>query len=629
MPAPAWIRISRRCNNACSFCDASRALDNKVVSWTSIERSLERSAAQGRTAVVFAGGEPTLSEHLVRGVARARALGMSPIVSTNGRLLADPERFRRLVAAGVETFRVPLHGATAATHNALVGGDPIAHRQTLQCIAQILETPGVSWVLQTTVTASNQHEVVPLVQHAIQKGADGVRLHRLRGPDSLSEDALSAIWWAVREACTEGEVPLDAVGFARPRPLQHGAADAPAPFTDRTRALLAEGWRTPEILAGVTMTTPEDGPEPHHLAAHHVPVVGDVAPQTQLRGELRAEAHVHIVIGSGAPPLTAISTLPALAHLLRESGLTVTLHQPFGVGFDPVHLRPQTPQKGLIERLFGSGYDTPDGLIPPGDPGFDAAAAAAHDMRRLAAIDVSTADLVIVAGDLAAELLAASPTLRAGVEVICLEPDRRLGEHPDLCLRSARPGALLGAAHPAEAIRWRPYPLYLPHLPEPSPPGHGLAVWPTLGHAQQQILEKAGLGDTPPTLLDPDGQPEALIEALVAAVALWIPEPTDHPQTGQIMALAHALGRPVVAPETPTFSHHVVHGHDGLLTVPRHRGDTITQLRRLLDTPQLAHLHEGAHARREAYSLTHWVDELMHGPRTTRLVRRAGVGMAW
>lgn len=96
----------------------------------------------GARLAVLVGGEPTLRRDLPKLLRAARDLGLGVGLVTNGRTLVYPQLRQRLVAAGVVYVQVGLHGATAATHDGLVGV-PGAFAQTTDGLRALLaEAPG-------------------------------------------------------------------------------------------------------------------------------------------------------------------------------------------------------------------------------------------------------------------------------------------------------------------------------------------------------------------------------------------------------------------------------------------------------------------------------------------------------
>ena len=116
------VLLGYGCNEKCLFC-------SQEVSWrrrpglpfSLVAEQLYRAREDGFRSVCFTGGEPTLRADLPKMAALARKLGFGYVrVQTNGVKLADTEYAEELVGAGVNFFRVSLHGHTARLHDELV-----------------------------------------------------------------------------------------------------------------------------------------------------------------------------------------------------------------------------------------------------------------------------------------------------------------------------------------------------------------------------------------------------------------------------------------------------------------------------------------------------------------------------
>lgn len=183
MSAVHWLRLSRSCNNACSFCAEADALDGVAVPLEQLERALDAAEADARASgqrgeVRLAGGEPTSSPHLPAVVASAARRGLMPVLVTNGRALAKAGRLAQLVALGLEGVRFSLHGATPAVHDALVGV-PGAFRQTLAALVDAATT-NARRTLSFVLTTENVGELAGLVALAKR-----VKVHELEIRDVL------------------------------------------------------------------------------------------------------------------------------------------------------------------------------------------------------------------------------------------------------------------------------------------------------------------------------------------------------------------------------------------------------------------------------------------------------------
>jgi len=84
-------------------------------------KALREASILGIPRVIFEGGEPTLSPHLLRLTAAASRLGLFSELDTNGLRLLDRKFLASLRAAGLCSVRISLHSSTPAGHDALAG----------------------------------------------------------------------------------------------------------------------------------------------------------------------------------------------------------------------------------------------------------------------------------------------------------------------------------------------------------------------------------------------------------------------------------------------------------------------------------------------------------------------------
>lgn len=127
MSAPQLVswNLTRRCNLACGHCylDAVQR-KSEAPGELSTEAALrvidEIAEAAPGAMLVLTGGEPLLRADLVGLVARAAAVGLMPVIGTNGVLL-DDDRARQLVQAGAAGVGVSLDSAAPGFHDRLRG----------------------------------------------------------------------------------------------------------------------------------------------------------------------------------------------------------------------------------------------------------------------------------------------------------------------------------------------------------------------------------------------------------------------------------------------------------------------------------------------------------------------------
>lgn len=120
------IETGIRCNQGCLFCyQRDYRLSGRGPrdpDTAALLGKLALGRREGYEGVGFSGGEPTAREDFPYLVARARGMGYRRVaLTTNGVRLADDTYRRLLLAAGLDAIGWSIHGATAATHDALTG----------------------------------------------------------------------------------------------------------------------------------------------------------------------------------------------------------------------------------------------------------------------------------------------------------------------------------------------------------------------------------------------------------------------------------------------------------------------------------------------------------------------------
>lgn len=192
------VNLTYRCNNHCRFCavgnpegtvgDALAALPAQAgapsvgfretpredAAEGELIRVLDAYYEQGVRLVDFDGGEPLLHPRHVQVIRHARRRGYERVtLTTNGRVLSYEATTCELLACGLHALLVSLHGATAATHEALTR-TPGSFPQTLEGLrtVQRLRQPGFDLGVNTTVTALNLGELDALAALLTELGVD-------------------------------------------------------------------------------------------------------------------------------------------------------------------------------------------------------------------------------------------------------------------------------------------------------------------------------------------------------------------------------------------------------------------------------------------------------------------------
>lgn len=161
----AIVRVMFACNQDCSFCFVSTHLPTP--SLPVVLGAIDEAAARG-ARIVLSGGEPTLHPSLVEIVRHAKRLSRYPVqLQTNAVRCADGTLAEDLREAGLDEVFVSLHGATAATSEAITHA-PGTHEKTLQGIDRLHAT-GMSVSINFVLCTSNIGELVTVVRQCAER----------------------------------------------------------------------------------------------------------------------------------------------------------------------------------------------------------------------------------------------------------------------------------------------------------------------------------------------------------------------------------------------------------------------------------------------------------------------------
>ena len=560
------LPIYRRCNQSCRFCAVVDQLDGAPIPARELRDAIDRAKADGVDAVCLTGGEPTLAPALIRALAYANGIGLHTAITTNGRLLADPEKVGRLVAVGLDAVNISLHAADRDTHASLTGGDPVAFDQTVEGLAACAQH--FDTTLRMVLTRANADHVPALVALAAEHGTRfDLRIAQHVGattPDLVpsAAEALSA-WRTARGHTQALGVPFHAWGL-RTTPVADGATGSGVELDPIRLEQWSEGWIDPEMRAGVAVPEGDRARIRDGLAARWhtepaaVPWIAHALGVDGL-GEVRRPVRagvkrVRLVDALGTPDRVRRLVWPAVAEGLRAADVEVE------VSSWRDHL---TAGRGL-SRWLGRG---------PPDADAQAAAGAALQAR----FDPGDADVVVVWGATDAGWVqqACGPTV--AVWVIDGGDDAPLSLRAPDRLWSCFPGsaqALALAGVDLSRVLWGDVPLSAPHhdasgdvhvvvaggpavdaplVRAAAPDGldGGLRTWPDTRVASVPALE-------PSAGAPRDGAPhDAALDALCTARALWVPVKPGPGVDPIALALAAACGVPVVGTPAPRVDHAV------------------------------------------------------------------------
>ncbi|GMR12975.1 MAG: heme b synthase [Gemmatimonadota bacterium] len=199
----AW-NLTKRCNLACAHCYISAGSWQATSGELSTEECLrilnEVLDVNPNPMLILTGGEPLLRDDLEVLVEQASSRGATVVVGTNGTRLTG-DRIGTLMEAGLKGVAVSVDSLNAIYHDRFRHGGG-ALSETLAAVERC-RASSLDFVIQTTVTKGNRHELAALVEWADKAGAVSFNLYflvptgradRMRGLSSdENEDVLAEL----------------------------------------------------------------------------------------------------------------------------------------------------------------------------------------------------------------------------------------------------------------------------------------------------------------------------------------------------------------------------------------------------------------------------------------------------
>ena len=204
----AW-NLTRRCNLECAHCYISAGPGQGAhgeLDTAACRRIVDQLlAVNPAPMLILSGGEPLLREDLGAIAAYATLRGATVVVGTNGTLLTS-ERVTELLAAGVSGVAVSVDSLRPAYHDRFRRGHD-AFADTTAALVRLRERR-LDFIIQTTVTRGNAHEIPALLDWAAGQGAVAFncyflvptgRAGRLASPDAEEVEPLLAMLAAAEQ----------------------------------------------------------------------------------------------------------------------------------------------------------------------------------------------------------------------------------------------------------------------------------------------------------------------------------------------------------------------------------------------------------------------------------------------
>ncbi len=168
--------ITRACNMRCIHCyESAGKRDKDELSAEEVINGLDRMGEAGVTSIAFSGGEPSIHPHILDFIEHVKDLGMYAAMATNGYTLADKEKSKKFIDAGLEFAQISLDGKDPMTHDSFrrVNG---AWEKAVLAIENFVEED-IFVEVSTTVTEHNLDEIPEMIDFVRDLGVDWFMLY--------------------------------------------------------------------------------------------------------------------------------------------------------------------------------------------------------------------------------------------------------------------------------------------------------------------------------------------------------------------------------------------------------------------------------------------------------------------
>jgi heme b synthase len=213
---PRWLawEITGRCNLACIHCRASADLESGAddCSTDEAKRTLTDIASYAKPVVVLSGGEPLLRPDIFEIAAFGTGQGLRMCLATNG-ILITPETCAKIKESGIRMVSLSLDGSMAAIHDDF-RRVPGAFEGIMRG-AKLLRESGVEFLINSSFTRRNQHDIANVFRLAKEIGATAWYLFMIvptgRGEDLMAEliskeDYESILRWHFEQELKEDQI---------------------------------------------------------------------------------------------------------------------------------------------------------------------------------------------------------------------------------------------------------------------------------------------------------------------------------------------------------------------------------------------------------------------------------------
>ncbi len=165
-----WVRITRVCNQRCTFCLDSMNQDGTMIDTDSLKAYIALGRRLGRERLILSGGEASVHPQFLELVRFGKEVGYEWIQTvTNGMMFSYKNFARKAAEAGLDEATVSLHGHTAYLQDKLTG-TPGAFVTGVKGMKNLQETGRVVVNIDVVINKQNYKHLPEIIEYYYNLG---------------------------------------------------------------------------------------------------------------------------------------------------------------------------------------------------------------------------------------------------------------------------------------------------------------------------------------------------------------------------------------------------------------------------------------------------------------------------
>jgi len=165
-----WVRVTRLCNQRCTFCLDSMNQDGTMIDVESLKAYILLGRRMGRERLILSGGEASVHPQYVELIRYGKSVGYDWIQTITNGMMFSYKRFATACAdAGLNEATVSMHGHTAHIHDKLTG-TPGAFVTGIKGIQNLWDTGKVVVNIDVVINKQNYKQLPEILEYYYNLG---------------------------------------------------------------------------------------------------------------------------------------------------------------------------------------------------------------------------------------------------------------------------------------------------------------------------------------------------------------------------------------------------------------------------------------------------------------------------